>query len=137
MLVCGRGRPHHGPPPQAKALRPTTGCSAFVYLLGNGVLAASAEASAAGAAGATPGRTHALSVVAVTGLVALAEGVELVGERQHEVAGQRVVAGVVDVGGGHRARYIFLLLEQPYIMLSVKIPYRRCHIQHGIFNKYI
>lgn len=51
-------------------------------------------------------------VVAAGRFVAFAEGVELIGEGQHEIAGQRVIFYVVDVVGGYRAADAGFLLEQ-------------------------
>lgn len=69
---------------------------------------------AAGAAAGASGRgtEGAVVGVAVGGLVAFAEGVEFVGEGDHEVAGEVVVALVVDVVGGDRAGDVAALLQE-------------------------
>lgn len=45
-------------------------------------------------------------------LVAFAEGVEAIGERQHEVSREGVIHRIVDVVGCHGACYVGALLEQ-------------------------
>ena len=50
--------------------------------------------------------------VAVGGFVAFAEGVELVGEREHEVACELVVLHIVDIVGRNLALYVRFLLEK-------------------------
>ena len=61
---------------------------------------------AAGAAGAAPATEGAGGR-----LVTLAECVETVGEREHEVARQGVILGVVDIVGGDVAGHRLFLLE--------------------------
>ena len=68
-----------------------------------------------GAAGATSASvTAAAHHVALggVGLPSLAESVELVAEGKHEVAGEGVVAGVVNVVGGYRTAYVGTLLQE-------------------------
>lgn len=62
--------------------------------------------SAAGAATSAP------CALAHSGLLAVAECVEAVGKRHHEVACQRVILGVVDILGGDVAHNALLLLQQ-------------------------
>ena len=51
-------------------------------------------------------------IVAVGGLVAFSEGIELIGEREHEVPRERVILYFVDIVGRNLTLDAIFLLQQ-------------------------